>query len=144
VSIGWKSAGAATTIWSTPVQIPVTGVGGNGTNQLTSIVCVDATDCTAFGSNSAGAPFSLNETAGVWGLPNGAWSAPSASGFGVGTLTNISCVDAMDCTAVGTKGPFVRGQVQAYATVVTITDFSPDSITEIPQGLIGVVGLFGV
>jgi len=28
--------------------------------------------------------------------------------------------------------------------VVTITDFSPDSITEIPQGLIGVVGLFGV
>jgi hypothetical protein len=28
--------------------------------------------------------------------------------------------------------------------VVTITDFSPDSITEIPQALIGVVGLFGV
>jgi hypothetical protein len=29
-------------------------------------------------------------------------------------------------------------------TVVTITDSSPDSITEIPQALIGVVGLFGV
>jgi hypothetical protein len=28
--------------------------------------------------------------------------------------------------------------------MVTITDFSPDSITEIPQVLIGVVGLFGV
>jgi hypothetical protein len=29
-------------------------------------------------------------------------------------------------------------------TMVTITDSSPDSITEIPQALIGVVGLFGV
>jgi hypothetical protein len=28
--------------------------------------------------------------------------------------------------------------------LVTITDSSPDSITEIPQALIGVVGLFGV
>ena len=30
------------------------------------------------------------------------------------------------------------------AILVTITDSSPDSITEIPQALIGVVGLFGV
>jgi hypothetical protein len=31
-----------------------------------------------------------------------------------------------------------------YVGVVTITGFSPDSITEIPQVLIGVMGLFGV
>jgi hypothetical protein len=30
------------------------------------------------------------------------------------------------------------------AALVTITDSSPDSITEITQALIGVVGLFGV
>jgi hypothetical protein len=30
------------------------------------------------------------------------------------------------------------------ASLVTITESSPDSITEIPQALIGVVGLFGV
>ena len=32
----------------------------------------------------------------------------------------------------------------ATKELVTITDSSPDSITEIPQALIGVVGLFGV
>jgi hypothetical protein len=32
----------------------------------------------------------------------------------------------------------------SIVVMVTITDSSPDSITEIPQALIGVVGLFGV
>jgi hypothetical protein len=36
------------------------------------------------------------------------------------------------------------GLVGERAILVTITDSSPDSITEIPQALIGVVGLFGV
>jgi hypothetical protein len=44
---------------------------------------------------------------------------------------------------LGTKGEGVDiGKVQE--AMVTITDSSPDSITEIPQALIGVVGLFGV
>jgi hypothetical protein len=37
---------------------------------------------------------------------------------------------------------FVLGGTEV--ALVTITDSSPDSITEIPQALIGVVGLFGV
>jgi hypothetical protein len=37
-----------------------------------------------------------------------------------------------------------RSTERRRPTLVTITDSSPDSITEIPQALIGVVGLFGV
>jgi hypothetical protein len=37
-----------------------------------------------------------------------------------------------------------RGAHALVDRMVTITDSSPDSITEIPQALIGVVGLFGV
>jgi hypothetical protein len=55
-------------------------------------------------------------------------------------LSNERTSDRGDC---GTR-PRADSRRVEWKMLVTITDSSPDSITEIPQALIGVVGLFGV
>lgn len=98
LSIGGKPASAASTTWSTPVQIPVVGIGGNGTNQLKSISCASPTDCTAVGEDSDFQPFYVDETGGVWGTPT---QVTSTRSFSTG-FNSVSCTAVGDCTAVGT------------------------------------------
>lgn len=81
------------TFTSTEVEV---GTGGSG---LTSVSCVDASDCTAVGQDAAGQPMFATETAGQWGPLS---ELPSTSGSG--TLTSVSCSDLTDCTAVGGDG----------------------------------------
>jgi hypothetical protein len=79
-------AGAATLAWSMPVEL--SGLHQNGS--LGAISCPSQTDCTALGSDSAGA-VAVTDTTGAWGTP-----VSVAAG-----LQSVSCSDATDCTAVG-------------------------------------------
>ena len=100
---GLSPAGATTAVWSTPVQVPLEGVSGPGGTSISSVSCVDATDCTAVGEDSDSQAFTLTETAGVWGTPTLIAEPP---GF-VWLFDSVSCSALGDCTAVGSdrNGP---------------------------------------
>ena len=88
-----------------PVQALAT-VGGSGTgNQLSSVSCSDALDCTAVGSyypesdvTNVPQPAAATESNGVWGPLTGV-SGPSLDDGA--SFTSVSCMSIGNCVAVG-------------------------------------------
>lgn len=105
-SIAPSSLAAA--VWGAPTQITAPGEGGS----FAAISCVDATDCTAVGSDDNGQPIVASETNGTWGdiqaLDTGTGAGDQAH------LDGVSCADAEDCLAVGEHGDEVAGEAGYY------------------------------
>lgn len=86
---------------------------------LYDVSCVDSSDCTAVGTddnanNVATAPIEITLTGGVWGTA----AELSSSDPTVTILKSISCVDSMDCTAVGQSNDINDG----YSNVDVATE----------------------
>ena len=86
-------------IWASVARVDTSGIGGQG--NFNAVSCTSATECTAVGSNSAGATTYATESAGTWGpmteLGTAGWW--SDAGFNA-----VSCTAVGDCTAVGADG----------------------------------------
>ena len=88
--------GTAWAIQATPLALGWTG------GELSAVSCAAATSCVATGDYQA--PSYSDPLAEVW--RGHGWSVHSPSGSGIpldDSLTGVSCVSALDCTAVGTS-----------------------------------------
>ncbi len=117
---------------------------------LTSVSCPTINVCYALGTDSGGTPYVVEESSGVWGQPqllaaspdlvaidcptagsctavgnndystlnDGAWSSFGLPGI---DMTSVSCVDAIDCTALGSGYVTETGGV--WGSPMTISGF---------------------
>lgn len=97
--------------WGTPVDVPVSGIGGYGI--LGGVSCADAGDCAAVGWDGNSQPFYVTESAGTWAAP-----AEIPVSQGNGNLTGVDCVSAGNCIAVGAASGMPAYTITAAAPVI--------------------------
>jgi IPT/TIG domain len=111
--------------WGTPTEI---SDGSYEEGVLEGVSCVDATDCTAVGWNTTDPnnaklqPIYVTEAGGSWGGPTDL-TFPGYSYF-----ASVSCVEATNCTAVGSGGNGNTEPIYAssrLAEVPTVSAVSP-------------------
>ena len=144
-------------VWGQPQPLPALSSGGQyseGSNEVTSVSCPDATDCAVVGTyfpqiNASGEIFTVDEAAGAWGQAK-TLSIPSADSVGNSGTDFVSCRSAGDCVIAGTAGEVVtatESSAGAWGTATAVPGTAPadgDVVTDlacVPKGDCTLLGL---